>query len=152
MARAKQTVDTENSQERKSYLRVLEKVAAEGFCPFCEKNLSRTHPRPILTRGTHWLVTPSNWPYPGSKSHLLLISRKHIERVEQVTPAAWAELHKHLQAYAKKYNLKGMTFFMRSGDTAYTSASVAHLHAHVVSGGKRKKNSREITAPIGFEK
>jgi hypothetical protein len=39
---------------------------------------------------------------------------------------------------------------MRFGDTDYTSGTVEHLHAQLVSGGKRGKNKEKISTHIGY--
>jgi ATP adenylyltransferase len=149
-AKKRKTVDITNSLSRKDYKETLEKIAAGGFCPFCEDYFTLNHPQPIVERNTYWYATPSNWPYKGAKRHFLLITRAHLENAEELTPRQWADLHKIFAALVTRYKLKGASLVMRSGDTAYTGASVAHLHAHLITGRRRKNPRDEILAPIGY--
>lgn len=147
---ARKTVDITNSGARKDYRKTLEKIAAGGYCPFCEKYFKLNHPKPIIEANAHWIASPSNWPYKGAKRHFLLITRKHIERADDLSPKQWAALHDLFSTLIKRYKLPGASVVIRSGNTAYTGASVNHLHAHLISGKKRKDPKDEILAPIGY--
>lgn len=154
MAAKKKAVDIDNSTiaKRTGYTDTLQKIQMEGFCPFCEKNLAKHHAKPILIQGAHWLVTKNNWPYKGSRHHFLLISRTHVEKIEELTAVMWTELQKHIQTLTRQYKCKGGTLMLRSGDTTITGATVTHLHAHFIVGAPRTDGSTEIRAVIGFEK
>lgn len=147
-------VDTENAAiaKRADYTAVLNKIIADGLCPFCEKNLSAYHPRPILHRSKYWLVTENAWPYEGTKHHFLFIAIPHLEALEDVPTLMWADLQKTYGKLIKKYGVKGATFMIRSGDTAYTGASVTHLHGHLISGSKRTRKATEIRTVVSFKK
>lgn len=152
MPARKKRVDIKNSatSERKEYMNTLQKIVVGGFCPFCEQNLPIHHKPPILIKSAHWLVTPSMWPYKGSRHHFLFITRAHVEHAGKLSPAQWTDLHKNMQRITKKYRLNGATLMMRSGNTAITGATVNHLHAHLIVGGVRKKNAPEIKTVVGF--
>ena len=47
--------------------------------------------------------------------------------------------------------IKGGSLFLRFGDTDYTGGTVEHLHAHLISGGKKKKQ-KSIKVKLGFFK
>ncbi len=148
----KPQVDIANSTvaPRAGYTDTLQKITDEGICPFCEKNLLRHHSKPILFKNKAWIVTKNAWPYEGSKHHFLLISRTHIEDAKDMSPDEWKMLGSAYRKLSKDYKLKGATLFMRTGDTRYTSASVKHLHAQVISGSARTEKSSLITALVGF--
>lgn len=150
----KRQVDIANAHivTRSEYTQVLKKITDEGFCPFCEEHLMKYHTKPILFKGTYWIVTENAWPYKGTKKHFVLISRLHIECFEKAPKGSVLELHKHWNTLRKKFNLKGSTLLMRSGDTNMTGASVNHLHAQIIVGQKRTKKSSPLTAVVGFIK
>ena len=150
----KKKVDVENATivARDDYVQVLEAIIAAGFCPFCEEHLFKHHRKPILFRSRYWLVTENSWPYKGSRFHFLFIARTHIEATENLTTAAWIDLYHLYQKVAHESCLLGGTLFIRSGDTNITGASVNHLHAHLVVGGKRTEGAEPITALVGFKK
>ncbi|MBU6321051.1 MAG: HIT domain-containing protein [Patescibacteria group bacterium] len=151
MARSKpRVVDVTNALSRDDYKETLTKIAQAGLCPFCEQNLAKHHPKPIVAKNASWLATPSNWPYRGAKRHFLLIARPHLERADKLTREQWIDLHKLLIKLVRSYKLRGTSLVMRSGDTAYTGASVSHLHAHLITGRRRRNPKDEIVAPIGY--
>lgn len=150
----KQAVDVGNSQvvPRGGYTQVLEAIIAAGFCPFCEKHLFKHHQKPLVHRSRHWLVTENSWPYKGTTHHFLFIARKHVEATEELSPAAWMDLHTTYRLIVERFGLTGATLVFRSGDTRLTGASVNHLHAHLVVGGPRTKNAKPIKALVAFRK
>lgn len=150
----KTTVDVGNSQvvPRSNYTQVLEAIIAAGFCPFCEEHLFKHHQKPLVHRSRHWLVTENSWSYKGTNHHFLFIARKHAEATEELSPAAWADLHKTYRLIVKRFGLTGATLMVRSGDTQFTGASVNHLHAHLIVGGPRTKTAKPIKALVAFKK
>ena len=134
------------------YSQLLEKISKAGVCPFCVKNLKLYHKKPILKKTNNWLLTTNQNPYQGLKSHWLLINNKHLTKLSDLKPADWLDLERLLKWLENKYTIPGGAFFIRFGDTNYTGASVTHLHAHLVFGGKRTKNKKENTTRLGYYK
>jgi len=89
------------------------------------------------------------YPYKGAKHHVLLIHKKHIESISDISTQAWSELLKFTQRETKKRSIAGGTFYVRFGDTVYTGASVTHLHANLFSPDMRKKNCAPIFTRVG---
>ena len=108
------------------------------------------HTKPIIKEGRYWVLTENFEPYKGSKHHLLAVSKKHVQRFEELTPAAQSELFKLFGDEVKKRNIPGGALFMRFGDTDYTGGTVEHLHAQLVSGGKRGKNKQPLITYLGY--
>lgn len=150
----KQRVDTRNATvvKRTAYANTLNKIVAGGFCPFCEEHLFKHHRQPLIYRSRHWLVTENAWPYKGVRLHFLFITRTHIEKTEDISPAGWLELHKLYKKLMERHRLTGATLMIRSGDTKITGASVNHLHAHLVIGAARTKKTKPIKALVGFKR
>ena len=145
-------VDHDNTKQRAdsgAYGKVIEKIRKDGVCPFCPEHFAVYHKNPTLMDGTHWLLTKNMYPYEGAKHHVLVLHKKHIESFAEVTPEAWTELRTLIAAFLKQENIPGGTFFMRFGETAYTGASVRHLHANLVSPDGENKDRKPIIARIG---
>lgn len=135
-----------------TYAKVLNQIKKEGICPFCWENFLKHHTRPIIAKGRHWLLTENFNPYPGTTHHLLLVAKKHVAHFEELSPAAHAELFSLLAPELKKRRIKGGGLFMRFGDGDYTFSSVGHLHAQVIVGVKRGKDTEMLLAPLGFKR
>jgi len=132
-----------------AYKSVIHKIRRDSVCPFCPKHLTQYHKKPIIKTGRFWILTDNMYPYKGTRHHLLLIHKKHIERFSDISPAAWQELSRLVNFAVKKRAVKGAAFVMRFGDTSYTGASVSHLHANLISPDIRKKNRAPIMTRVG---
>ncbi len=127
-------------------------IQKEGVCPFCPKYFKKYHDAPIIKETDKWLITKNDYPYEGSKLHLLLVHKKHIENVSELSPKAAQELI-HLTKWAEKeFKMKGGILLMRFGKPEYTGATITHLHAHVVVGEKEGKGREKLKTSIGFQK
>ncbi len=144
-------VNTENTAHRPDgiYGEVIAQIKKEGICPFCPGNLMKHHTNPILAEGSCWILTKNAFPYENVKHHILIIHKNHIERIEEVSPEAWIELKSLIETFSKENNIPGGTIVMRFGNTAYTGATVSHLHANFVSPNGEDENREPIIARIG---
>ncbi len=140
------------AQGRAAYIETIKKIIKDGVCPFCQKYFLKYHTRPILRRGTHWLVTENANPYRGARHHYLFVCTKHVESPGRLTPRSFGELQSHIRWLQKKYKLPGGTFFMRFGDTRYTGASVAHLHAQLIVGSRKDSRTEPILVVLAHTK
>ena len=131
------------------YLDLVRRIQNDGVCPFCPGNLEKYHTKPILKEGEYWIMTDNASPYKHAKHHILFIHKKHIENVVDLSDEASQELLEIVRAEAKKRNIQGGTFYMRFGNTAYTGASVSHLHANLISPDTDNLNREPILARVG---
>jgi len=129
-SRMAEFVNQQNSK-RGHYADVIKDIADKKVCPFCPEQLENFHKNPIRKYG-HWIVTNNMYPYKPVKQHILLIHEEHIEHAAELSPEAWAELREIIEKETADRNMVGGAFMMRFGDTHFTGASVAHLHAHLV--------------------
>ena len=132
-----------------TYRNVIQKIKQDGVCPFCPKNLTRYHKKPILKTGRYWILTDNMYPYKGAKHHLLLVHKKHIEHLSEMSSGAWKELQALVNFITAKRKIKGGALLIRFGKTLYTGASVSHLHANLISPDIRKKNRQPILTRVG---
>lgn len=132
------------------YNKLLVRIIKDGVCPFCAKNLKRYHKKPIIKKTKYWTLTTNQNPYQGLKVHLLFIHQKHLIKLSQLTSEEWLDLSKLASWAEKKYRIAGGTFFMRFGNTNYTGASVNHLHAHLIVGGKNAPDCKPIKIKVGY--
>jgi diadenosine tetraphosphate (Ap4A) HIT family hydrolase len=130
----KSFVNLESTKDRPDgiYSSVIAKIQQDGVCPFCKDQLTKYHKNPILLEGKYWLITENMYPYKGTQHHFLLIHKRHVNHMKDLSTKAWTELEKISNQVFKDYHVEGGSFLMRFGDTRYTGASVTHLHAHII--------------------
>lgn len=143
-------VNPDNAKHRPGgeYSKVISRIIADGVCPFCPEHLAQYHPHPIIKEGGHWLYTKNAYPYKGSIHHFLVVHKVHVEDFQDITPAAWLELQELVNVITHDHGIKGAALVCRFGETKYTGASVAHLHAQVIVG-PGIKDSEPVLMRVG---
>jgi ATP adenylyltransferase len=116
--------------EQRARMTALE---AAGTCLMCPDGIA-AHGFPVVVATEHWNVTPNDYPYPGTRLHLLVIPREHVTDVLDLSPAAQADLFTALGQVRDQFGLSHYGLAMRCGDCRYTGATVRHLHGHVLVG------------------
>lgn len=145
----KKVVDTRYAKSSE-YRRIINEIADKGRCPFCPENFIY-HKNPILQRSGDWFITQNSWPYANTLHHFVIISSIHKERLAELTVRDLASILKLMKWAEREFDIPGGGFALRFGETAYTGATVCHLHAHLIVPLKNRKNQRAQTVlfPIG---
>lgn len=133
---------------RKKYKGIINEILSEGVCPFCPETF-KWHTKPILKYNGPWFVTENFNPYKNSKFHFLIISKKHKEKLSELTMRDWKSILELIGWTLKKFKIKGGGITMRFGDTLYTGATVKHLHAHLIVPVVKNGKPFPVYFPIG---
>lgn len=144
-------VNLNNADRSEDQLQVYKEIAERGECPFCLENLYKTNPQPIVREGKYWNILPSRWPYAHTATHLLAITRRHVESVAELgdeAEAAGAELFSHLKWAELEYQIAAGGLAMRFGDVAHTGASVSHLHGHIIQPDPNRPKEAKVRFKI----
>lgn len=149
MSNKKDFVNLDNArvdEQRK----VMEKIKAEGFCPFCKEHISKSELEPeIKTNFNLWSVRKNRWPYENTKIHLLVIHNDHLEKAGQIPKESWVELGEIVKWAEREFTLESGALGMRFGDPKKNGASVDHLHAHILTAQITDKNDPNYK-PVRF--
>lgn len=146
-------------------IRRMQEAQKAGKCYLCEKFIEvRKHfsePLPNdfespLHIGHHWFVKVNDFPYKGAVHHYLIVSTKHITDISEIDASSGFEFFRVIRYLEDYVDAKGFSVFVRSGDMAYTGATLDHLHFHFVVGERKtgtEPNNLEdmILAPIGYK-
>lgn len=132
--------------------RAMEQIEKAGVCPFCQPHLTTYHRKSILWQNNGWLVTKNDYPYTGSRHHLLLICKRHVDDILQLDDIAYLELREAVNWVIRHWKIKGGTFLLRFGDGTYNGASVRHLHAHIIVGAKKSRQTESLRVKIGYRR
>ena len=126
----------------------MKELHAAGRCFMCYDNLLEYENNRITFETPHWIITPNAYPYEHTTLHLLLIARRHVKTASDLTHEERADFMEAIVKIEKKWKLDSYAFGMRSGDFRYNSASVEHLHAHVVVGTRNPKDFQKVRFPM----
>lgn len=148
--RKNQFANVNNSREE-DQTEVMKEIVASEQCPFCAENLRKYHKEPILKEGQYWLVTKNQWPYKHTKQHLLIIYKEHGVCLNDLDPAAGAELFTFLKELETEYDVQGGGFSMRFGDTDYSAGTVNHLHVQFVEPDIMDEDFEPVRIKLGLQ-
>lgn len=132
-------------------IKVMQKIAEEAHCPFCEENLRLYHQQPILKEGQFWLVTGNQWPYKHTKHHLLLIYKAHATKLADLEIAAGAELFTLVKELEQEFNFEGGGLALRFGDTDFSAGTVNHLHAQLIVPDAMAADFEPVRVKLGLQ-
>jgi ATP adenylyltransferase len=110
------------------------RLEADGVCLFCHPHLENDAEQRILHSTNHWSVTPNEFPYHGTKLHLLLVPNEHVADLLDLRPEAQADFWTALAWIRDRFQLTYYGLGARNGDGRFTGASIEHVHVHVIVG------------------
>jgi ATP adenylyltransferase len=112
----------------------MARLEAAGICLFCPEYLA-SHPRQrILFSTRHWTATPNEFPYEGTRLHVLLVPHQHASDLLELGDEVRADFWVALAAVAETSELRYYGLGVRNGECHYTGATISHVHAHVLVG------------------
>jgi len=133
----------------------MKKLAKEKKCHFCKEGFSKTHSSPIVYENKSWFITANDFPYQGAQHHYLIVSKKHIKDLSEISDKSQTDFFKSISWLKKELKTKGYSIFVRSGDMSLTGATLDHLHFHFIVGIKKTKNMKEknrLLVTLGYKK
>ena len=110
------------------------RLEAAGICLFCPEYLDGSRRMQLLHRTDHWSVTPNEFPYEGTKLHLLLVPRLHVDDLCDLPPEAQADFFTALGWAREHYAITFYGLGARNGDARFTAGTIYHLHVHLLVG------------------
>ena len=119
---------------RKKYSKKLAVLAKDAICPFCIENIKKYHNNPVIEESL-WLVTENLFPYTKGKHHILLITKRHVTKVEKLQKREWGQLFELVTKYLTEKSILNGGFFVKFGNTT----TVKHLHFHIVQDTRISK-------------
>ena len=112
----------------------MRRLDAAGICLFCPEHLRQHAGQEILWRTRYWSVTPNKFPYAGTATHLLLVPDTHVGDLLDLDPEVQHDFWLALAAVRERFGLTYYGLGVRNGDCRFTGATIAHVHAHVLTG------------------
>lgn len=140
------------ARERGFYEKVLEEVAKVGKCVFCdlkEKYLIEEKDGIVLTVAL----------YPYIDGHLLIIPKRHLESIAELTKQEWETVldlaSKGTKILKENLGVINCWFLLREGRGIQAGKTVEHLHFHLLPYDPRviKMGETKLTiAPLDLAK
>lgn len=107
----------------------MRRLEAAGVCVFC------TDDDPdVVLRERDWVVRHNAFPYRGTRLHLLIVPRRHVTDLLDLSDAELAGFWTVGRTLRGRYDLGFYGLGARCGDCRYTGGTIAHVHVHLVVG------------------
>ncbi len=104
----------------------MRKRFEKGICPFCHLDRSIN---PVLFENSEWTLFTNAFPRKSLAMQLLLVPKRHIRHLEELSLEAWVEFHEVFQwMKGSIYTGKGGIWFGRFGDMTLNAGTVPHFH------------------------
>lgn len=133
--------------------KLMQKIEADGVCPFCREYFLKYHPKPIIKETDSWFLTENMSPYEGTTKHFIFVYKpSHVISPTEITKESRAELFELIEWAITEYKIPGGTFFMRFGEGGYNGSSVEHLHAQMIVGEKSSNATESLKVKLGYKK
>lgn len=137
--------------------RIMEELAHTGECFLCPEVIQRiaTKYSGIATlplhEGAHWFIKENDFPYAGTRLHMLIAPKRHAVKMEDLTAGEFLELQHMISWVNKTYDIQGAALFVRYGDMSYTGATLAHMHFHILHGVAKHDGCEAIRPKLGYK-
>ena len=112
----------------------MRRLEESGTCIFCPRQLRADPNQRVVYRSAQWTLTPNEFPYVGTRLHLLLVPDEHVTDLLDLSPAALADFWTALAWARDEYGLSYYSLAARNGQCEFTGATVRHVHVHLVQG------------------
>ena len=132
-------------------LRIMMEHQKAGVCHFCPEGFKK-HKSPVIYDDEFWFITGNDYAYPGSVSHYLIVSKQHVTKVQDLSISAQLTLFTAIEWLSYNLGFSGFSLFVRSGNMAYTGATLDHLHFHFLVGEEKSDNTEMLLVNLGYKK
>lgn len=110
-------------------------------CPFCPNGMKA---REILYENEFWLVIRNQRGYKGTREHLLIVLKQHLDAMTHLYPEPWWKLQECIEFCTNNYGEGG--WFCRRGGMNLGSTQT-HYHVHYTI----PKNGHTVFAHFGSD-
>ena len=117
-----------------------------GKCPFCSPRFEELNGERIVSlehMPKHWNVFRNSGPLSGTKLHIMLAPKRHCASSVELESDELTEKQEIIEELQDLFGYASSTQIWREGDMRFNSATVEHMHGHViVSSGEPADASR----------
>jgi len=113
-------------------IKKFREIERSGVCPFCLQGIEKEG-YTIMGETEHWRIIKNEFFYKASSLHLLILPKRHITSLSDLTLEIWQDMSQVLRIVHIKYLfslIKGYGLALRVGESG--GATLYHLHWHFI--------------------
>lgn len=123
------TPDNARNHEQRE---IIEKFLKEKKDPFDRNNILKIPGNKIVAENKFWYVLKNKWPYLGSKHHFVIICKRNIKKISEMTDVENTSLFRIQKKMLHEKNIHSGAWCMRFGDPKISGTTVTRLHGHII--------------------
>lgn len=121
--------------------RRMQNLESQGICIFCQKSLSKDK---IVYRNHAWTAIYNDFPYRGTKLHLIIVPDSHVDDMSKLTAYEQSGLWKVIDECKEIFDITYYGIGIRNGDFRYNGGTIYHLHIHLIVGEDDPKLYQDV--------
>lgn len=133
---------------------LMQAAVESGECPFCSPRFEETNGEWLVDFDDESaaVVWSGNWrawhnpsPLAGSKYHIMLATTEHHTSLSGFRAQEMTDLFCAIESIVDKFNLDSYSLVIRAGNRRYNSATVEHLHVHIIASDGEEVTFEDFT-------
>lgn len=120
-------------------------IVKNGRCPFCPGNIEDE----VVGETEHWTIVLNQFPYKGSRLHLLVIPKQHRISLVELSREEWADFFVAIRVATERYVFLADGYGMAVREKEIGGATLYHVHFHIIVPEVGKQGPVSIYFGIG---
>lgn len=131
----------------KKKAKYFRRIKHQSGCEFCNSQVIKKQECRSLS-GEHWWVLVCLYPYQDG--NLMIIPKRHLTRINQISNSEWIELQRVIVNTQKKLTdlFKACDFNIALNIGRRAGNSIGHLHWQIIPRSKAIPNAEKIFADL----
>lgn len=128
---------------------LMEAAIRSGNCPFCSPYFEEMNADRVIEleeEPRYWHVFHNSGPIFGAGFHIVLAPKSHAVVSTQLDDYELAEKQAIIESLQEKFGYVSFTELSRQGDMRFNSATVEHLHYHIIVSSGESADASLIPA------
>lgn len=111
---------------------LMQRAVDTGKCPFCSPSFEETNGKQLIWSQKDWNVWHNPSAFAGTKHHIMLAPKRHVLDITELTKDEFSMIQDLVAWLQERFEIVSYSLLSRSGDRRYNSATVEHLHVHII--------------------
>ena len=117
--------------KRPDLLEKNKRIEESGKCPFCPAGIKKKK-FAVLGELDDWNIVLSQFPYPDTVVHILVVPKRHIISSLDLRPLEWVHWPEILRIIKAKYPFIEEGFGIGMREKELGGVTLYHLHFHII--------------------
>lgn len=130
---------------------LMKKAMESEECPFCPPRCEEMNAERFIDlgyRSEYWDVFHNSGPQEGAALHIMIVPKKHVTLSGKLKDRALSEQQEIIEDLQATFGYVSFARLTREGVMDFNSATVEHLHTHIIVSSGDPATDIEIPEPF----